>query len=270
MDQPITKLHASAIRTDERATAATMERSRSCRSERIGGLAGARLRGGDNFVGLWQNAFGIVIDKGKERLDVVRAGDPLGEREAVLLHLAAELLFPGRQSVDRVEQSVEVFDFFEEVLFGVGRSRQPVFDLIAAHSQQRYKELRGSVAGNPGQIVVDAVLNRVAGSDEIRSRAFGLIEAKRSLFVHKAVETRFQVAHRDAQWSDHVLRRRGECGFDTVERSARQILSVGETFHLAFGRACDESRCSGAHLQQPGFEIVARAGDPGLGLHALE
>src|SRR5580704_13087694 len=31
-----------------------------------------------------------------------------------------------------------------------------------------------------------------------------------------------------------------------------------------------ETRGGSAHLQQPGLEIVARAGDPGLGLHAFE
>ena len=74
-----------------------------------------------------------MIDERQERLDIVLARDPLGECKAVLLHLAAELLLPRRQSVDRIEQSIEVFDFVEEVLLCIGRSRQPVFDLIAAH-----------------------------------------------------------------------------------------------------------------------------------------
>ena len=59
---------------------------------------------------------------------------------------------------------------------------------------------------------------------------------------------------------------------DSMRSSERiaKILPGGETRDFGIGGMGDKGGRRGAHLQQPVLEIVAGAGDLGLGLHALE
>ena len=156
------------------------------------------------------------------------------------------------------------------MLLGVGRARQPVFDFVAPHGEQRREQRRRIVIADPRQFVVDDVLDRGAGGDQVGGRAFAFAEAERALGIHQAVEAGFQVANGDAQRRDHVLLRRDERRLDTVERLHRQLLRLVEGFDLAVGGVCGECHGGEPHRQEPALEI-ARGLDHGIvAAHAVE
>ena len=131
-------------------------------------------------------------------------------------------------------------------------------------------ELGAVDIGHPGQIVLDDVLDRVAGGDEIGGHALGFVVAERFLLADEAVEARLEVAHRDAQRHDGILLRDRQRSLDAVEASHRHRLAVVEILDLGIGRPRDEVGRRGAHNEEPGLEIAAGVGHFGVAMHGLE
>ncbi len=244
--------------------------SRSRRRQLRGGLAGIAARGGDDLVGFRQHALGVVVDERNQRRDVFGAGDPLREGRAIGLDLFGQLFLHRRRAVDGFEQLVEMLDLVEEMPLGAFVAREPILDLVAAHGQERQRQIGAIDVSDPGQIVMDDVLDRVAGGDETGGDALGLTVAQRFLLADQAVEAGFEVAHGDAQRQDRVLVRRGERGLNAVEAGHCHRLAAVEVLDLGVGRMRDEISRRRAHDEETGFEIATGVRHFGIAMHRLE
>ena len=154
--------------------------------------------------------------------------------------------------------------------FGGARPCQPVFDLVAAHGQERHQEPRRVDVGDPRQIVVNDLLDRRAGGVELGIDAVVFGITQRFLLVDQAFEAGLEIAHGDAQRRNNVLFGRVDHTGDAVERFHRQILAFGEILGLLIGRPRDVLGGRGAHHQQCGFEIAAGVGDGRVAVHAVK
>ncbi len=196
--------------------------------KRSSSRTGAGFRRCDDAVGLRQHARGVAADQRQQRLDIVGARDPLRERIAVSLNLLIKLLLHRRRAVDGFEQRVEVLDLVGKVPLRGRVAGQPVFDLVAAHGEKRHRQLGIVGIRDPGQVVLDDFLDRIAGGDQVGGNALGFVEAQRLLRVHQAAEARLEIAHSDAQRHDGVLLGGGERDLDAIEAAHRHRLPVVE------------------------------------------
>ena len=117
---------------------------------------------------------------------------------------------------------------------------------------------------------MDDILDCVARREEIGGDACGFVITERFLLADQAVETGFEIAHRDAQRRDRVLVHGSERGLDAVETVHRHSLAVAEIFDFVIGRTRDEIGRRSPHDEKPGLEIAAGVGHFGVAVNRLK